>query len=209
MQRFENRHWGLNCNVDPNFGELSTAFTTVLVEDPKEGPVDFLLDCSPDKRVSHYGLNGRATNIYSVTSRKFESRGELIAKLFWGEKSRVSEPEILKKVYEIAETEPDVRNHVPAMVFSHEFSDSSTDTIRERLGLPVDGARVLYMIIFQELMPITKLVGDPFLSCWWDTVKCDRLSLSMLESNSILLHLKVISRCGRMVFVTVTSVPPI
>ena len=181
MQRFENRHWGLNRHVDPNFGKLSTASTTMLIEDPKEGPVDVILDCSPDKQVSHYDLSGRATNVYSMTSQKFGSRGKLAAKFSWGEESRMGEPEILKRVYEIAEKEPDVRNHVPVMVFSHVFSDSSTAITRERLSLPKEGARVLYMTIFEELMQMTKLAGDPFLECWWHTVKCE--CLPVLGSN--------------------------
>ncbi|KAI9460390.1 hypothetical protein HD554DRAFT_1579092 [Boletus coccyginus] len=37
---------------------------------------------------------------------------------------------------------------------------------------PEGGAPVHYLIVTQELTPITKLVGDPFLSCWWDAVKC-------------------------------------
>ena len=48
---------------------------------------------------------------------------------------------------------------------------------------PEGGDRVFYPIVFPELMPITKLVGDPFLSCWWDTVKCD--CLSMLGLNLV------------------------
>ena len=72
----------------------------------------------------------------------------------------MGEPEILKRVYEIAEREPDVRNRVPVMVFSHVFLDSSTAIIRERLCLPKEGARILYAIVFEELMQIMKLTGD-------------------------------------------------
>ena len=113
----------------------------------------------------------------SVTSQKFASEGDLVAKFFWAEESRTSEPEILKRVYEIAKNEPDVRNHVPVMVFFHMFVESSTSIIRKRLGLRVRGARVLYIILFRELMQITKLIGDQFLNCWWHTVKCDPLSI--------------------------------
>jgi hypothetical protein len=88
---------------------------------------------------------------------------ELIVKFFWGEETRASGPEILKKVYEIAEREPDVKNHVPVEVFSR---NSSTATIRVRLNLPTKGARVLYLIIFQKLMRITKLVSVEFLNHW-------------------------------------------
>ena len=146
MQRFHNRHWGLHPLIDPKFGELaepppnSPVVTTMLINDREQGRVDVTLDWSSENRVSHYGLNGRATNVYPATSNKFASRGNLVAKLFWTEESRTSEPEILKKVYEIAEKEPEVRNHVPDMVFFHELPESSTTIIRKRLRLPEEGA---------------------------------------------------------------------
>ena len=136
MQRFENRRWGLNPHVDTHFGELSTPSTTVLIQDRKKDPVKIVLDCSPDKRVSHYGLNGRAANLLPVISHTFRSTRKLDSKLFWAEESRTSEPEILEKVFEIAKKEPDVKNHVPVMVYHHKFSDSSTTMIRLRLRLP-------------------------------------------------------------------------
>ncbi|KAG8216345.1 hypothetical protein J3R82DRAFT_6423 [Butyriboletus roseoflavus] len=203
MQRFENRHQGLSRHIDPDFGELSTASTTVLIEDPKDGPFDIVLDCSPGKRLFYYGLNGRATNMFPLTSQKFGSR-RLVSKFFWDEESRVGEPGILKRVYEIAEREPVVRNHV-LVVFSHVYLDSSTAIIRERLGLPTrkEGALVLNVIVFEELMQIRKVAGDLFLECWWRTVEW------FVFPSRIKLALKLISHCGRMVFTTVTSLPPI
>ncbi|KAH0834712.1 hypothetical protein J3R83DRAFT_10260 [Lanmaoa asiatica] len=146
--------------------------TKMIIEDQKEGQVDVVLDWSSEDRTGHYGLTGRATNVCPATSQRFSSSGNLVAKLFWGEISRASEPEILKKVYKIAEKEPDVHGHVPVMVFHYKFPSSSTATIRLCLGLPIEGSRELFLILFQTLMKITKLVRDPFLNCWWQTVKC-------------------------------------
>ena len=67
------------------------------------------------------------------------------------------------------------------MVFCHVFSDSSTAIICERVDLPKEGARVLYLIVFRELMRITKLVDSPFLKCWWDTVTCNSLFYARIE----------------------------
>ncbi|KAI9460388.1 hypothetical protein HD554DRAFT_2133436 [Boletus coccyginus] len=132
---------------------------------PKDGQVDMTslvtdmtLNWSSDNRVFRSDLNGRAANVVPTTSKTFGSSGKLVTKFFWSEESRMGEP--------------DVQNHVPAMEFSwHVFSASSTAIIDERLDPPQGGARVHHLITFQELMPITKLVGDQFLSCWWDTVK--------------------------------------
>jgi hypothetical protein len=53
------------------------------------------------------------------------------------------------------------------VVFPRNFLDSSSPaTIRVRLNLPTKGAWVLYLIAFQKLMQITKLVGVEFLNYW-------------------------------------------
>ncbi|KAF8119150.1 hypothetical protein EV363DRAFT_1108339, partial [Boletus edulis] len=47
--------------------------------------------------------------------------------------------------------------------------------IRKRLGIPTEGARVRYVVIFRELRAmrrITELIGGPCLKSWWDTVMC-------------------------------------
>ena len=55
MQRFQNRHWGLNPKLDPNFGKPAMPPATVRIKDPEKGVVDIVLG---ETRVSHYGLNG-------------------------------------------------------------------------------------------------------------------------------------------------------
>ncbi|KAI9460373.1 hypothetical protein HD554DRAFT_2294227 [Boletus coccyginus] len=75
------------------------------------------------------------------------------------------------------------------MEFSYKFLDSSTAIIHECLNLQGGGTRVLYVIVLQELIPITKLVADAFLNCWWDMVKCDcfralvELGLTAIEGH--------------------------
>ncbi|KAF8440032.1 hypothetical protein L210DRAFT_3541495 [Boletus edulis BED1] len=60
---------------------------------------------------------------------------------------------------------------------------SSTAIIHEHLNPPKKETRV---ILFEELMEITKLVGDPFLKCWWDTVLCHRaVSMNGVQHHDI------------------------
>ncbi|KAG2064204.1 hypothetical protein BDR04DRAFT_1035880, partial [Suillus decipiens] len=99
---------------------------------------------------------------------------ELVAKLFWPEEARQSEPEILEEVYKIAKEDPDVSGHVPEMVWFHKFEGTSTAIIRKALGIDDTGSRVLYIIVFRKLYPITTLSGDEFLLAWWEVVKCHR-----------------------------------
>ncbi|KAG2088563.1 uncharacterized protein F5147DRAFT_620882, partial [Suillus discolor] len=84
----------------------------------------------------------------------------MVAKIFWGEASRISEPEILKKVEEIAKRHPTVEEHIPQLLWHHKFTNP-TSAIREALGVPepTTGGRVLYILVFRKLHPITKLYG--------------------------------------------------
>ncbi|KAH0829145.1 hypothetical protein J3R83DRAFT_2639 [Lanmaoa asiatica] len=174
MQRFEAKHWGLNPHVDPKFGLRlpRSQKTTLRGNEGKE--IQVIFELSDSTRVTHFGLNGRATNVLPVECKDLSEDSDLVAKIFWMEVLRMSEPEILKKVREIAETDPDVKGHVPEMLWFKKFDDTSTEQIRERLGLKTEGARVLCMIIFRKLRPITELCGDQFLNAWWATVKCHR-----------------------------------
>ena len=130
-----------------------------------------------------------------------------ITKLFWGEEIHVSESQNFQKVYKIGKDESNVKNHVPEMKFWHEFSTTCTHRICKHLNLPTKGAQTLFLLIFWQLMQIMKLVGDKFLKCWLEAVKCD--SISLLSLNSIWLSLQVISYCGGKVSITIMSAPPI
>ena len=82
MQQFQNHDWGLNLKLDPKFGKSTMPPAMVCIKDPEKGVVDIILG---EKWVSHYGLNGRVTNVVSMTSQKFTSEGHLVAKVFWAE----------------------------------------------------------------------------------------------------------------------------
>ncbi|KAF8122574.1 hypothetical protein EV363DRAFT_1301083 [Boletus edulis] len=171
MQRFEAKHWGLNPHVDPKFCLTPSSEETTLRGD--EGKmIQVVFGLSDETRVTHFGLNGRATNVLSVECKDLSENPDLVSKLSWMEIRRMSEPDILKKVYEISETDPDVKGHVPEMMWFKTFHDTATAKIRERLGLKTEGTRVLCMIIFRKLRPITEFQGKEFLIAWWVTVRC-------------------------------------
>ncbi|KAG2753919.1 hypothetical protein P692DRAFT_201228671, partial [Suillus brevipes Sb2] len=60
------------------------------------------------------------------------------------------------------------------MVWSHKFEETSTANIRTALGLKdaERGRRVLSIIVFKKLDPITNLSEDEFLSAWWQIIRC-------------------------------------
>src|SRR5205807_779639 len=148
------------------------------------GTVDLKFNFSSPDRTTHYGLRGRATNVFAVEStelsrlaRNLTSRNntdKLVAKIYWREESRQSEAEILEEVHRIAEEQPNVMYHVPDVIWPHTFKDTSTKKIRKALGIDVvpGASRALYIIVFRKLLPITQLTGDNFLRSWWHAVEC-------------------------------------
>ncbi|KAG1793252.1 uncharacterized protein HD556DRAFT_513768 [Suillus plorans] len=182
MQRMGYDQWGLNRVFEPEPGFSGK----VMVEDTQ---IDLELDVKSKERVTHFGIRGRATTVFPVKSKALSDRqrdpcfpnesSELVAKLYWPEETRQSEPDILNEVYRIAQTDPDVRGHIPELVWFHKFEETSTSKIRVALGLKdadraEQGSRVLYIIVFRKLIPITTLSGEEFIAAWWQVVKCHR-----------------------------------
>ncbi|KAG2120014.1 hypothetical protein BD769DRAFT_1641729 [Suillus cothurnatus] len=185
IQRMPYAEWGYDRVFEPKPGFAGE----VRVPDEDMGEVDLTFDLKSDKRTTHFGLRGRATTVFPVKSKKLSAlvptlphhnphntTNELVAKLYWPEEERESEAEILQKVYKIADEDEEgkVKHHVPEMVWSHKFEDTSTAGIRRTLGLQdaERGSRVLYIIVFRKLDPITDLSEDEFLSAWWQIILC-------------------------------------
>ncbi|KAG1755272.1 uncharacterized protein EDB91DRAFT_1042382 [Suillus paluster] len=78
------------------------------------------------------------------------------------------------QILPIAKQEAEVVGHVPEMLWSYKFEETSTAKIRKALGLEdaERGSRVLYIIVFRKLIPITTLSGMEFLSAWWQIALC-------------------------------------
>ncbi|KAG1721496.1 uncharacterized protein EDB91DRAFT_1275625 [Suillus paluster] len=187
--------WGRN----PNFEEVEQGGShtlklddeeegsQILQSDDKEGSsqmlevdgMDLLFHTSDKARVTHYGLKGRATNVVLVTSeylaKKYPEvqKDGMVAKIFWAEEGWTSEPEILKKVEEIAKTEKAVEGHTPHLLWHHKFKNP-TSAIREALCLPEPkkGSRVLYILVFCRLQPITNLEGERLFDVWCQCILC-------------------------------------
>ncbi|KAG2096095.1 uncharacterized protein F5147DRAFT_641750 [Suillus discolor] len=177
LQRFKVHDWGRNKHFLPVEVEGKQCHE-FKIKDEELGTVDLLLHTSHPERVTHYGLQGRATNVVPVTSEALTKKygnfeDGMVAKIFWGEASRTSEPEILKKVEEIAKRHPTVEGHIPQLLWHHKFTNP-TSAIREALGVPepTTGGRVLYILVFRKLHPITKLHGKDLFDVWRQCILC-------------------------------------
>ncbi|KAG2120529.1 uncharacterized protein F5147DRAFT_831813 [Suillus discolor] len=177
LQRFKVHDWGRDKDFLPVEVEGKQCHE-FKIKDEDLGTVDLLLHSSHDDRVTHYGLQGRATNVVPVTSEALTKKyGNLqdgmVAKIFWGEADRTSEPEILKKVEEIAKRHATVQGHVPQLLWHHAFTNP-TSAIREALGVlePTTGSRVLYILVFRKLKPITELHDNELFDVWYQCILC-------------------------------------
>jgi hypothetical protein len=125
-----------------------------------------------DKIRDHFGIVGRATQILPADSQSKDPRDadkslkdmELVVKINWPEASRAGEAEAIKKAREIAEEKVDVRGHIPNLICSCDFNDYSTNRIREGLSIITDvkDHRLLRVMLFRRMYPITDLTGDRF-----------------------------------------------
>ncbi|KAG2361983.1 hypothetical protein BDR07DRAFT_1408250, partial [Suillus spraguei] len=177
LQRFDLHDWGRNKDFHPVQVEGKQCHE-FKIKDEELGEVDLLLHTSHDERVTHYGLQGRATNVVPVTSEALTKKygnfqDGMVAKIFWGEASRTSEPEILEKVKEIAKVHDSVRGHIPELLWHHTFTNP-TSAIREALGVPdpTTGSRVLYILVFRKLQIITELHGKELFDVWYQCILC-------------------------------------
>ncbi|KAG9311001.1 hypothetical protein JVU11DRAFT_8887 [Chiua virens] len=125
MQWFKNHDWGLHPKIDSCFSDPLECLldSQVVFHDPEKGPV--ILDCSPMKQLSHYGLNGHVTNLCSASVDRVGLTEDLVVKLYWDKESHTSKAEILHRANEIADVKLDVKDHVPEMVATHKISNSS------------------------------------------------------------------------------------
>ncbi|KAG1779616.1 hypothetical protein EV702DRAFT_1194993 [Suillus placidus] len=165
LQRFDLHDWGRNKRFLP-VQHGKNQCHEITIEDADLGPVDLLLHTSNDARVTHYGLQGRATNVVPVT--RWDGCQDLL-----GEETRTSEPEILEKVKEIAKVHQSVEGHIPVLLCHQRFTNP-TSSIRKALGFlePTKGSRVLYILVFPKLSPITKLHGDELFNARRQCILC-------------------------------------
>jgi len=95
--------WGLNPVFEPEPGFSGE----IHVDDKDMGRVDLKFDLRSDERTTHFGLRARATTVFPVESKRLSSlpqertrhnkSNELVAKLYWPEGSRQSDPDIWRK----------------------------------------------------------------------------------------------------------------
>ncbi|KAH9990115.1 hypothetical protein BJV77DRAFT_919392, partial [Russula vinacea] len=106
-------------------------------------------------------------------------------KVYWPEVVRAGEAEIIEKALQIA-GKSDLKRHLPDLICSRDFDEYSTEVFRKAFGIKTKGHRVLRIILFRRLYPITDLIGDQFWNAFRDCFRCHyRLWLGGVQHNDI------------------------
>lgn len=179
FERFTPSHWG---NI-PIFGSAESDTDHCLLSFPPRPPSLSTVKVEihhTDKIRGHFGIVGRATHLLPAKSDSTDPRDvseslkgkELVAKVYWPEASRVGEGEIIERAHQIAKHNDSVNGHIPDLVYSNDFDDYSTKKIRVALGIEPKRHRLLRVMLFRRLYPITDLTGDRFWKAFWECFCC-------------------------------------
>jgi hypothetical protein len=101
LQRFKLDDWGRNTVFEPHLKNDRIDHHTVKVDGYK-------LTLESKDRISRFGLKGRGTDLRKVTCEQLEkqmpneTKGGMVAKIYWTEEARVSEKDILERVKKVA-----------------------------------------------------------------------------------------------------------
>ncbi|KAG8683973.1 hypothetical protein FRC08_013972 [Ceratobasidium sp. 394] len=176
LQHFTLADWGYNLELDPTIIGIHTR--TILPEMPlpriqlKIRP-DFRVSLNPETILHRAsGLVSRTTIVMEASRISSDAAGpNLVAKLYWPNKDRKNEYEIIEKARAFG---GDLPNHLPR-AFSFRDLGEDTGVIREELGIRDKSPRpprVCRIIIFEALEPLTCLQGEEFLTAWIHCVRC-------------------------------------
>ena len=179
FERFTKTHWG----IIPAFrsAEFDPGRTMLSFPSPSLSTLDVVINHT-DKIRDHFGIVGRATQMLHATSHSKDPRDasksledvELVVKIYWPEASQIGEGKILEKAQQIAKENDSVHGHIPDLIYSHDFDDYSTKRIRTALGIVPKGHRLLRVMLFRRLYPITDLTGERFWKAFRECFLCKR-----------------------------------
>jgi hypothetical protein len=182
FQRFSMDNWGIVSEFDhPTEKDNETKFsfspppTTNNNKTNDSFPPINLVIKKTDKIHDHYGIVGRATRVLEVKDLA------LVLKVYWPEASRVSEERTIEQAAIISDRVEDVKGHLPELIRSCDLENYSTDKIRNALGIASGGRRVLRVILFRKLYPITDLIGEEFWTVFWECFRCECVYTSLVN----------------------------
>ena len=178
LQRLDLLGWGLNPTLDARVylahrGLLDPNDEQGRTSEPKElkitingRPVTLGLETLH----STLTMTGRGTVIVEGVTGYAGRSQKLAVKMYWPEAHRREEHMFIYDARAAGRGDPDITNHLPTVFASQDFG--TTSPIRLAVGLREGNPRVLRVIAFAYLEPITELTKHEFVRAWLDCVRC-------------------------------------
>ncbi|KAJ7592574.1 hypothetical protein C8J56DRAFT_928969 [Mycena floridula] len=114
--------------------------------------------------------HGRGTLAVPVSQSGHESK--FFMKASFRDVALTAEASTIAKCYDLADGDPMILDHLPSVVVAQAFPKSSTSNIRNLLGLASHKPRMLQILVFDWLDPITTLKGEQFWVAFWNIIRC-------------------------------------
>jgi hypothetical protein len=185
LQRLELEQWGLNPRLDYRVriahhgGTFPRDYSRKIVQ-PTEWEVNvgpIMIELLTERRLySALGITGRGTVAVEARSNLPGRTRKLAVKLYWPEQVRPKETEIIAEARALGRRDPAITNHLPVVIAEEDFP-YFTGNVRNALGVS-DGrpgysrSRVMRVIVFTLLEPITKLRKSHFVRAWLECLRC-------------------------------------
>jgi hypothetical protein len=184
LQRFQDADWGYHPMLDADHAD----HIYVTLRGPEGQPVVCRIPANASPSLQLHGRCSVVVEADSSAKNPFDqtrslSAERLVAKVYRPDRKRPSEVELLKMAYRIAEDAGNihdpvnnpppgnvVKGHLPVLVACATFHEPFTETFDEFLDSDQGTVRLLRILLFPELEPITGLsgreYGNSFLHCF-------------------------------------------
>lgn len=185
LQRLELDQWGLNPRLD---GRVEKAHQGMFGRNKNNDkivvPTEWQVAIgSTSVTIQHgnilhstLGLTGRGT--LSVVAKLDAGRRTewVVVKIYWPEEVRTSEPDIVRGAKAAGKNDAEIKDHLPTVI-GYEDLEYRTGSARQALGLEdskrgLPRSRVLRVIVFAKLSPLSSLSGENFIRAWLDCLRC-------------------------------------
>lgn len=184
FQRMTLKQWGLNVDLDfrvqaAHQGSLKRNPNNdeVVVPTKWDVTIDSTLLTLDGTRVLHspFGLIGRGT--VTIGAHCPARCDDVVVKIYWPGEVRTNEADIIRGAREQANGEKKITSHLPDVIACRDFQ-YRTGRVRDALGLEdrerkLSRSRLLRVIVFPFLEPITTLPGKEFIRAWLECVRCE------------------------------------
>ncbi|KAG8742197.1 hypothetical protein FRC10_001893 [Ceratobasidium sp. 414] len=190
--------------LDPTINQVHTSSATIPSLEAIQVTLsdDLVVSINPNNPAIHRArcLVSRATTVLDVVSTSSRTKGiNLIAKLTWPNTDRENEIVIVQKA---CGTTGNLAKHLPRAFGSQDLGQG-TEEIRTKLGISKNSPRsprILRIIIFEKLYPLTDLRGEQLLTTWVHCVRCHHAAWERVHHQDLSLKNLMYRKEGAEVF---------